>query len=132
MCSASMATPRMIPWSLTTIAGMEMDTYCSVICDKHNHCGKEELREIEDDVRTAGAKVIALKGATYYAIAMAVRRICECIIRDTDSVMTVSAMIHNQYGINDVCLSLPFVVGAAGPQEGHHPAADRRGKGHAA
>ena len=104
----------MIPWSLATIAGMEMDTYCSVICDKHNHCGKEELREIEDDVRTAGAKVIALKGATYYAIAMAVRRICECIIRDTDSVMTVSAMIHNQYGINDVCLSLPFVVGAAG------------------
>ena len=75
---------------------------------------KEELREIEDDVRTAGAKVIALKGATYYAVAMAVRRICECIIRDTDSVMTVSAMIHNQYGINDVCLSLPFVVGAAG------------------
>lgn len=55
-----------------------------------------------------------MKGATYYAIAMAVRRICECIIRDTDSVMTVSAMIHNQYGINDVCLSLPFVVGAAG------------------
>ena len=104
----------MIPWSLATIAGMEMGTYCSVICDKHNHCGKEELREIEDDVRTAGAKVIALKGATYYAIAMAVRRICECIIRDTDSVMTVSAMIHNQYGINDVCLSLPFVVGAAG------------------
>lgn len=104
----------MIPWSLATIAGMEMDTYCSEICDKHNHCGKEELREIEDDVRTAGAKVIALKGATYYAVAMAVRRICECIIRDTDSVMTVSAMIHNQYGINDVCLSLPFVVGAAG------------------
>ena len=42
------------------------------------------------------------------------RRICECILRDTDSVMTVSAMIHNQYGISDVCLSLPFVVGAQG------------------
>ena len=58
--------------------------------------------------------MIELKGATYYAIAMAVRRICECIIRDTDSVMTVSAMIHNQYGVNDVCFSLPFVVGAQG------------------
>ena len=91
-----------------------MNRYCTDLCDKHNHCGKEELREIEEDVRTAGAKVIELKGATYYAIAMAVRRICECIIRDTDSVMTVSAMIHNQYGVNDVCFSLPFVVGAQG------------------
>lgn len=104
----------MIPWSLATIAGIEMNRYCTDLCDKHNRCGKEELREIEEDVRTAGAKVIELKGATYYAIAMAVRRICECIIRDTDSVMTVSAMIHNQYGISDVCFSLPFVVGAQG------------------
>lgn len=104
----------MIPWSLATIAGIEMDRYCTDLCDKHNMCGKEELREIEEDVRTAGAKVIALKGATYYAIAMAVRRICECIVRDTDSVMTVSAMLHNQYDMQDVCLSLPFVVGAQG------------------
>ena len=104
----------MIPWSLATIAGIEMNRYCTDLCDKHNHCGKEELREIEEDVHTAGAKVIELKGATYYAIAMAVRRICECIIRDTDSVMTVSAMIHNQYGISDVCFSLPVVVGAQG------------------
>ena len=104
----------MIPWSLTTIAGMEMSKYCAYICDEHNRCGKEELKSIEDDVRTAGAKVIALKGATFYAVALSVRRICECILRDTDSVMTVSAMIHNQYGINDVCLSLPFVVGAQG------------------
>ena len=104
----------MIPWSLTTIAGMEMSKYCTYICDQNNRCGKTELKEIEEDVRTAGAQVIALKGATFYAIALSVRRICECILRDTDSVMTVSAMIHNQYGINDVCLSLPFVVGAQG------------------
>lgn len=104
----------LIPWSLTTIAGMEMSKYCTYVCDRHNGCGKEELKDIEEDVRTAGAKVIALKGATFYAIALSVRRICECILRDTDSVMTVSAMIHNQYGISDVCLSLPFVVGAQG------------------
>ena len=104
----------MIPWSLTTIAGMEMSKYCTYICDQNNRCGKTELKEIEEDVRTAGAQVIALKGATFYASALSVRRICECILRDTDSVMTVSAMIHNQYGINDVCLSLPFVVGAQG------------------
>ncbi len=113
MSSASMGIPPLIPWSLTTIAGMEMDKYCTYICSRHNGCGKE-LKDIEEDVRTAGAKVIALKGATFYAIALSVRRICECILRDTHSVMTVSAMIHDQYGINDVCLSLPFVVGAQG------------------
>lgn len=104
----------LIPWSLATIAGIEMNRYCTDMCSQHNRCGKEELKEIEEDVRTAGAKVIALKGATYYAIALSVRRICECILRDTDSVMTVSAMLHDQYGINDVCLSIPFVVGAQG------------------
>lgn len=104
----------MIPWSLTTIAGLEMTRYCTDICPKHNKCGKVELKEIEDDVRTAGAKVISLKSATYYAIALSVSCLCDCIIRDTDSVMTVSSMLHNQYGINDVCLSIPFVLGAQG------------------
>ena len=104
----------MIPWSLATIAGLEMDRYCTDICDKHNKCGKEELKEIEEDVRTAGARVISLKNATYYAIALSVSRLCECIIRDTDSVMTVSAMLHNQDGSSDVCLSIPFVIGAQG------------------
>lgn len=104
----------LIPWSLATIAGIEMNRYCSDMCEKHNRCGKEELFDIEEDVRSAGAKVIALKGATFYAVALSVRRICECIIRDTHSVATVSSLIHGQYGIQDVCLSLPYVIGAQG------------------
>ena len=103
-----------IPWSLATIGGLEMTDYCNHICSRHNHCGKVELKEIEDDVRTAGAKVIGLKGATYYAIAVSVRRICECILRDTDSILTVSGLLHGEYGIDDVCLSIPYVVGAKG------------------
>ena len=104
----------MIPWSLTSMAGMQMETYCHRICDKHNHCGKAELREIEEDVRTAGAQVIKLKGATYYAIGVATRRICEYILRDTKSVVTVSGLVQGSYGIDDVCLSLPFIIGARG------------------
>lgn len=103
-----------IPWSLATIGGLEMNEYCSHVCDQHNRCGKIELSEIEDDVRTSGAKVIGYKGATYYAIALSVKRICDCILRDTDSILTISGMIHDCYGINDVCLSLPFVVNAHG------------------
>ncbi len=103
-----------IPWSLATIGGIPMDKYCLEICDNHNRCGKAELQDIEEDVRTAGAKVIAQKGATYYAIALAVSRICACIIRDTGSVLTVSSLLDGQYGLHDVCLSIPNVVGAHG------------------
>lgn len=104
----------MVPWSLITIAGMEMDKYCTHVCSRHNQCGKQELRDIEDDVRTSGSKVIQFKGATYYAVALAVRRIVECVLRDSESVLTVSGMAHGRYGIDDVCLSLPYVVGATG------------------
>lgn len=111
----------LIPWSLATIAGTAMSSYCKTVCIEKACVTEDVLRGMEDEVRKAGAEVIALKGATYYAIAMSVRRICECIIRDTDSVMTVSAMIRNQYGISDVCLSLPFVVGAQGIRRGILP-----------
>lgn len=100
----------MIPWSLTAIAGMNMTQYCEHICARHNKCGKLELADITEDMRTSGSKVIALKGATYYAIALSVSRICKTILRDENSAMTVSSLIEGQYGITDVCLSLPFVV----------------------
>ena len=106
----------MVPWSLTSIAGMTMDEYCDHSCQQAERCGKKELDDILDDVRTSGAKVIKFKGATFYAVSLAVRRIVECIVQDANSVLTVSAMIHNRYGIDDVCLSLPFVIGAKGIQ----------------
>ncbi len=104
----------MIPWSLTAIAGMKMEDYCTHVCSNENHCGKGSLREIEENVRTAGAEVIKRKGATFYAIALSVRRICDVILRNSDSVLTVSGLINDRYGINDVCLSLPFVIGGHG------------------
>lgn len=104
----------MIPWSLANIAGLKMADYCEHICHQHNSCGKIELRDIENDVRGAGAKVISYKGSTYYAVALSVRRICEIVLRNTGSVITVSSLVTGQYGIEDICLSLPFVVGARG------------------
>lgn len=104
----------MVPWSLTNIAGMTMDQYCEHACLEAARCGRAALRSIVEDVRTAGAKVIQTKGATYYAIALAIKRVVECIAQDANSVLTVSAMINNRYGISDVCLSLPFVIGAHG------------------
>lgn len=122
----------MIPWSLATIAGMEMDTYCSVICDKHNHCGKEELREIEDDVRTGGGQGHRVEGrdllrhrhggAPYLRVHHPGYRLGD------DSVRHDSQPVRYQRRLPQPALR----GGGGGPQEGHHPAADRRGKGHAA
>ena len=104
----------MIPWSLTSIAGMNMTQYCEHVCSQHNQCGKVDLKGIYEDVKTSGSKVIAQKGATYYAIALSVKRVCETILCGADGVLTVSSMLNGQYGIHDVCLSLPFVVGSHG------------------
>ncbi|MDR1728970.1 MAG: L-lactate dehydrogenase [Acidobacteriota bacterium] len=103
-----------VPWSLATIAGMEMNKYCEHICANHGECGKAALKAIEDDVRTAGAKVIGLKGATYYAVSMSVLQICAAILRDECSIFTLSALLHGQYGLEDVALSLPVKLGAGG------------------
>lgn len=99
-----------IPWSLISIAGMPIDDFCRV-----SEQGVEIKREeIEDEVRTAGAKVISMKGATYYAIAMSVKQLCEGIIRDSGAIATVSCLTEGRYGTKDVCLSLPYVIGAGG------------------
>ena len=99
----------MIPWSSTNIAGISMEEYCK----EQDHADLDE-DEIVDEVRKAGAEVIKRKGATFYAIALTVNKICDNILRDANNIMTVSTLIKDRYGINDVCLSLPAVIGANG------------------
>lgn len=103
----------MVPWSLTAIAGMKIEEYRQNIAggDKFSDTA---LAEMVEDVRTAGAQVIKRKGATFYAIALSVNKICDVILRDAQAVLTVSALANGRYGIDDVCLSLPYVVGGHG------------------
>ncbi len=99
-------------WSLANIAGIPMDDYCK------NYCGgcKETISrtEIYNKVRNAAYNIIDRKGATYYAVALAVKRIVETVVRDENSILTISSHIEGQYGINDVCISLPTVVNKEG------------------
>lgn len=103
-----------IPWSLATIAGMSIDEYAKADPKAACLADPQVRQSIEDDMRKSGAKVIGLKGATNYAIALSVAHLANAILRDTQSVMTVSNMMTGQYGVSDVCLSLPYVVGAQG------------------
>lgn len=97
-------------WSITNIAGMTMDAFCQN-CKTCDSSTKDELFE---DVRKAAYKVIERKGATYYAVALTVRRIIEAILRNENSILTVSSLVEGMYGLDDVCLSLPTIVNAGG------------------
>ena len=98
-------------WSQTNIAGMPLDTYC-VKCDQQ--FGDDDKGKIVDRVRQAAYRVIQKKGATYFAVSLALVRIIESIFRDEDSVLTVSSLIDDYYGISNVCLSLPTIINRSG------------------
>ena len=70
--------------------------------------------EVEQYVRKSGARVIEQKGATFYAVSVSVCHICRCLLNGVDTTMTVSTMMHGEYGINDVCLSTLNIVGQNG------------------
>lgn len=103
-----------VSWSRASIAGMTLDEYCKD-CGRCRGPLSDILdTEIENQVRRAAYSIIELKGATYYAIAVAVRRIVEAILRDEQSILTVSTLLEGQYGLDGVCLSVPAIVGRQG------------------
>ena len=97
-------------WSVTSIGGLSIEEYCND-CDT---CSENNLENMLDEVRGAAYEIIEKKGATYYAIALAVERIVSAIVNDEHSVLTISSVLENQYGISDVCLSVPTVVDGNG------------------
>ena len=98
-------------WSITSLAGMNVNDYCKLYCNKCN--GIQELH-IEDEVKNAAYEIIKKKGATYYAIALAITRIVEAILGDEHSILTVSSLLGGEYGIKDIYLGVPSVVCSSG------------------
>lgn len=97
-------------WSATKIGGLSVEEYCNDC----NECSDKKMEYMLDDVRGAAYEIIKKKGATFYAIALAVERIVSAIINDEHSILTVSSVLENEYGISNVCLSVPTVVGGDG------------------
>ncbi|WP_125152017.1 L-lactate dehydrogenase [Clostridium rectalis] len=98
-------------WSLTNIAGISVDDYCRDVCKK---CSGDFKRKIPEKVKNAAYEVLNRKGFTSYAVALAVRRIVEAIIRNEDSILTVSTLLKGQFGIEDVYMGVPTVIGETG------------------
>jgi L-lactate dehydrogenase len=98
-------------WSCANVSGIKLDDFCEMR-GHYNH--EEAMCKIADDVKNSAYEIIERKKATYYGIAMSVKRICEAIIRDEKSILPVSSMMHGQYGIDGICLSMPAIVGKNG------------------
>ncbi|MHB1042986.1 MAG: L-lactate dehydrogenase [Eubacteriales bacterium] len=96
-------------WSHAYVAGTGIDDYCRLAGLK-----PVDREAVDRSVRKAGYEIIARKGATYYAISIAVKQICEAILRDENTILTVSGLINGSYGIEGCCLSLPCLLNAGG------------------
>jgi L-lactate dehydrogenase len=98
-------------WSSANVSGIPLNDFCEM----RGHFDHEKsMKEIAENVKNSAYKIIEKKGATYYGIAMSVRRICEAILRDEKSILPVSSIQHGEFGIDDVALSMPAIVGRSG------------------
>lgn len=105
-----------IPWSCADVAGIKIEDYyeCTKALGKnYKPLDKDAMLEY---VQKSGGKIIANKGATFYAVSASVVKLCSTVTAASDSVATVSSMMHGEYGIEDVCLSTLTLVGPNGIQ----------------
>lgn len=102
---------EIVAWSSANISGIRIDDFCEM---RGHYRPEEETTVIAETVKNSAYEIIERKHATYFGIAMAVKRICEVILRDEKSILPISSMMHGEYGIENVVLSMPAVVGKDG------------------
>jgi L-lactate dehydrogenase len=101
-------------WSMANIGGVRLQEFAPL---KNKHYDQEEMNTLFASVRDAAYEIIKRKGASYYAIGLGLLSIVEAILGDYRSVLSVSTLMTGQYGVHDICLSLPSVVGENGIEE---------------
>ena len=101
-----------VPWSIANISNIPVEDYGKSVADSGVKYPDFDRDEVVDYVRKSGGKVIQRKGATFYAVAVSVCHLCKCLLnRSIDTTLTVSTMLHGEYGVDDVCVSLLNIVG---------------------
>lgn len=101
-------------WSSANISGIELNRFCE---QNGNFEFRKAANELYTDVRDSAYTIIKKKGATYYGIAMSVRRIATCILRDEHSILPVSSLIQGHYGLEGLCMGVPAIVGSKGVEK---------------
>ena len=101
-----------VPWSVANISNVPIQECKKLVPDMD--LPDLDYNEIEEYVKKSGGRVIQRKGATFYAVSISVCHVIQCLLSGLDSTMTVSTLMHGEYGIDDVCLSTLCVVGNEG------------------
>lgn len=101
-------------WSGANISGIDLTPFCELRGYMND---EENMRKIYENVRDSAYEIIERKGATYYGIAMAVARISECIVKDEQSILPVSAVLEGEYGLEGLSLSIPSILGRTGVEK---------------
>ena len=100
----------MVPiWSSATIAGLPLEQWPGF--------SPTVQREVFEETKTAGAQLIKLKGGSGFAVGLSIREVVESLILDSRKVLPVSTLQQGLYGVRDVCLSVPTVVGCGGARQ---------------
>ena len=105
-----------IPWSKACISAVPMEEYVKTMKNSGVRVTPVDKESMLEYVQKSGGKIIANKGATFYAVSAAVCKLCSLLLASSDSYTTVSTMMHGEYGIDDVCLSTLALVGPNGCQ----------------
>ena len=105
-----------IPWTGAYISGLSTDEYYEEMKAHGKDVKPLDKEAMLEYVQKSGGKVIAKKGATFYAVSATVCQLVGLILAASDSLATVSSMLHGEYGIEDVCLSTLTLVGPNGIQ----------------
>jgi L-lactate dehydrogenase len=102
---------EIVAWSSANVSGVPLSNFCEM---RGHFEHRESEKEIAERVKNSAYDIIQRKRATYFGVAMAVKRICEVIVRNEMAILPVSTAMHGEHGISDVVLSMPCVVGANG------------------
>ena len=103
-----------VPWSLVHIANNHVDVYKECSPDRDRIHWNQNYEEVEQFVKSSGGRIIENKGATFFAVAMSICHICKAIYSDAGTALTVSTMMHGEYGVDDICLSTLCLVDRQG------------------
>lgn len=98
-------------WSSANVSGIPLNKFCEMR-GHFNH--EESMYRIAENVKNSAYEIIEKKKATYYGVAMAVKRICEAIVRNEKSILPISSMMNGEFGISGISLSMPAIVGKNG------------------
>ena len=105
---------ELVVWSGAQVAGIHINHFCEL----RGHFNHEEAMErLAQEVRDSAYEIIERKGATYYGVAVAVKRIATAIVKDEHAVLPVSSLMQGEFGLNDLCLSIPTVIGQDGVEK---------------